>query len=128
MKIVINKRFSQYSLSPAGVKRLAELNGKECYFYVLDKSGDYIERREEDIIDKSLWMARSNKEDGNSFLSRTPHNRADKNLVKVVEELGEKANGPAVNLKIVEIPDDVDWELDYSHGAEIVREIGRYWE
>lgn len=32
MKVVINTCFGGFSLSPRAVKRLAELNGKECYF------------------------------------------------------------------------------------------------
>ena len=33
MKVVINKCFGGFGLSPRAVKRLAELNGKECYFF-----------------------------------------------------------------------------------------------
>jgi hypothetical protein len=33
MKVVINKCYGGFSLSPRAVKRLAELNGRECYFF-----------------------------------------------------------------------------------------------
>lgn len=33
MKIVINRCFGGFGLSPLAIKRLAELNGRECYFF-----------------------------------------------------------------------------------------------
>ena len=37
--------------------------------------------------------------------------RGDPSLIKVIEELGEHANGSSAKLKIVEIPDDVNWVI-----------------
>lgn len=49
-------------------------------------------------------------------------------LVEVVERLGEEANGDYAILKIVEIPDDVDWEIAESFpGDEWVQEKHRTW-
>lgn len=33
MKVVINSRHGGYGLSAKAMKRLAELNGEECYFF-----------------------------------------------------------------------------------------------
>ena len=53
--------------------------------------------------------------------------RDDPYLVKVVRELGMGANGPHSNLKIVEIPGDVEWLIQEYDGAEWVAEKHRTW-
>jgi len=54
--------------------------------------------------------------------------RSDPRLIEVVEALGEKANGESAFLKIVKIPDDVDWYVDdFNNGNEIIRERHRTW-
>ena len=53
--------------------------------------------------------------------------RSNPLLVKVVEEMGEKANGRYAKLKIVEIPDDVEWIIDEYDGMETVVEKHRCW-
>ena len=52
--------------------------------------------------------------------------RDDPYLVKVVKELGMGANGNHANLKIVEIPGDVKWHVEYD-GNEWVAEDHRTW-
>lgn len=56
-----------------------------------------------------------------------PENRSDPILVQTVEELGEKANGSCAKLKVIEIPDDIEWEIDEYDGMESVRECHRSW-
>lgn len=49
------------------------------------------------------------------------NNRTDKDLIEIVEELGGWANTDYTNLKVVEIPDDVEWyhvSLHNSGGGE----------
>ncbi len=53
--------------------------------------------------------------------------RDDPYLVKVVKELGMAANGPHSNLKIVEIPGDIEWLVQEYDGAEWVAEAHRTW-
>ena len=53
--------------------------------------------------------------------------RDDPYLVKVVKELGMGANGTHANLKIVEIPGDVEWHIAEYDGAEWVAEDHRTW-
>jgi hypothetical protein len=48
-------------------------------------------------------------------------------LVEVVEQLGEAANGKFAELKVVEIPDDVQWQIEDYDGAEWVAEKHRTW-
>ena len=53
--------------------------------------------------------------------------RDDSNLVKVVEELGKKANGDSSKLKIAEIPDGIEWEIEEYDGIEWISEKHRTW-
>jgi hypothetical protein len=53
--------------------------------------------------------------------------RDNPNLVRVVEKLGEKANGPGASLLVVEIPNGVEWEIQEYDGAEWVAERHRTW-
>jgi hypothetical protein len=48
-------------------------------------------------------------------------------LIKLVEKLGEDVNTRFSNLKVVEIPDDVDWEIAEYDGFEWVAEKHRTW-
>jgi len=50
------------------------------------------------------------------------------NLVSIVEEMGSKnASGNFAQLKIVEIPDDVEWQIEEYDGRERVAEAHRTW-
>ena len=53
--------------------------------------------------------------------------RDDPYLVKVVKSLGMSANGAHANLKIVEIPGDVEWLVQEYDGAEWIAEKHRTW-
>jgi hypothetical protein len=53
--------------------------------------------------------------------------RNDPILVQVVEKLGKKANGQYASLRIVEIPDDVEWVLHEYDGIESIHEKHRVW-
>lgn len=53
--------------------------------------------------------------------------RNDPILVHVVETLGDEADGRFARLRIVEIPDDVNWEIAEYDGVESVEEVHRSW-
>jgi hypothetical protein len=53
--------------------------------------------------------------------------RDDPYLVKIVKEMGSLANGRHANLKIVEVPGDVDWIVQEYDGAEWIAERHRTW-
>lgn len=54
--------------------------------------------------------------------------RSDPDLIGVIEKLGKDANGWAADLKIIEIPDDVEWEIGEYDGREWVAEKHRTWD
>ena len=53
--------------------------------------------------------------------------RDDPSLVQVVEELGEQSWGDYAELKVVEIPDDVEWTIEDYDGMESIHEVHRSW-
>jgi len=57
----------------------------------------------------------------------TALSRDDPILVEVVKDLGEEANGFGSKLEIIEIPEDVDYEIYDWDGFESVHEVHRVW-
>lgn len=53
--------------------------------------------------------------------------RDDPYLVQIVRELGMGANGAHANLKVVEVPAGVEWEVEEYDGNEHVAEKHRIW-
>ncbi|MBQ0125428.1 MAG: hypothetical protein KBS59_03785 [Clostridiales bacterium] len=53
--------------------------------------------------------------------------RNDPKLVACVEALGEKANGRGASLRVVEVPDDVEWNIEEYDGMETIEEVHRTW-
>lgn len=53
--------------------------------------------------------------------------RDDPNLIAVIEDLGESAHGLCAKIKIVEIPDNVDWQIQEYDGREWIAEKHRMW-
>lgn len=141
MKVVINNCFGGFGLSPQAVERYAELSGFKVYGYQTDYNSG-LQPKKEKIIrykdgDKDFciyWIkedlgsnpsnARLNKA---QWLNERDIKRDDKNLVQVVQELGEKANGRCADLKIVEIPDGIDYEISEYDGNEHIAEKHRTW-
>ena len=154
MKIVINKCYGGFSLSKAATRRMAELEGRPCYFFKTESSNlnKYVPIGENDpeslfwlafdipnpnevLIDQSNWasMPQEQRESANRLhrkhqLENRPENRTCPRLIQVVEELGcEAASGKLAKLAIVEIPDGVEWEIDEYDGIERIAEVHRTW-
>lgn len=65
---------------------------------------------------------------GNPDISPYEISRTDSILIEIIKELGEAGNGDYAELKIIEIPDDIDWEIDEYDGMEKAVEVHRYWQ
>jgi hypothetical protein len=63
----------------------------------------------------------------NNYFSDRDILRTDAILLEVVDELGTEANGQCAKIKIIEIPDDVEWEISEYDGIEHVAEKHRTW-
>jgi hypothetical protein len=55
------------------------------------------------------------------------NDRGNEELVRVVEKLGEKANGGFAELRVVEIPDGIEFVIDEYDGIESIHEAHRSW-
>lgn len=54
--------------------------------------------------------------------------RQDPRLIAAIEKVGvDKASGELAEIKIVEIPDGVEWEIDEYGGIETIHEKHRSW-
>lgn len=111
MKIVINSDYGGYSLSDMAVLKYAELKGLTLV---------------KDVESSSEWFTTFCSSDG-SYFDEFDIARDDSYLVQVVELLGEHAQGMRSQLKIVEIPDDVEWQVEYNDGLEWIAEKHRTW-
>lgn len=150
MKVVINKCYGGFSLSPAAVERLAQLQGRRCYFFEFDAgsmSGEKYTRIPLPSSRSLSWIAfdtpkppiappgdasrparvRFNTLYNKHHLDNSPKDRADPLLVQVVEELGAEANGAHADLAVIEIPDGVEWTIEEYDGQEWVSEKHRTW-
>ena len=101
MKVLVNKDYGGFSVS------------KEVYDYLnipWDGHG-YLRNKDFGI------------ESENDYFYRT-----DLKLIGAVENIGiKKANGYLSKLRIVEIPDGIDWEIDDYDGWETIHEKHRSW-
>ena len=129
MKIVINKCNGGFGLSHKAVMRYAEITGIKIYPFVEEHDGKLVPY---DGVGKYSLIHYSTKplcdgkyEEGSYWTVR--NNRTDPALVQVVEELGDEANSPLSQLKVVEIPDGVQWEIDDYDGMETIHEVHRTW-
>lgn len=140
MKVVINVCFGGFGLSVEGEKLYAKKCGFELFYYKQTKYkhnggvDEYVRQSNpQDLFVHSLkidmgilfstWTELVNK---NYFSSRDIE-RTDLKLIEVVEELGDLANGSCAKLKVVEIPNGIEWEIDEYDGNERIAETHRTW-
>lgn len=139
MKIVINKCYGGFSISDKAIRRYAELKGITLY-PEKEKHGFiawWIVPPEQRVSSPTPeeWQNASqeeriahNKAYSAQSLSPREIERNDLTLVQVIEELGTEANGSHAALSVIEIPDDVKWEIEEYDGIEWVAEQHRTWQ
>jgi hypothetical protein len=101
MKIIVNKCFGGFSLSKAVYDELS---------IPWDNYG-YLGNKDFGIESDNYYAYHS-----------------DPRLVTAVEKLGEKASsGSLAELRVINIPDGIQWEIDEYDGIETVHEVHRSW-
>jgi len=113
VKIVINSDYGGFSLSDEAILEYGKRKGLNL---VKDENTNW---------SISIFYKESVAKENYFDDREIPRN--DPDLVSVVEVLGESANGFAANLKIVEIPEDVNWYVEENDGLEWVAEKHRTW-
>ena len=111
MKVVINSDYGGFGLSDEATELYAKYKGLD-----LRK----VERESGSILGTDYYI-------GDEWFNYREINRNDKDLVRVVQELGEKANGFCASLKMVDIPLDIQWFIEENDGKECVSEKHRTW-
>ena len=103
MKVVINRCYGGFDLSREAIDMICERKG----------------------VDPGVWDECF--EFYHNFDMFNDTDRADKDLVEVVEQLGPRASGKCADLRIVEIPDGVAYSIEEYDGNEWVAEQHRTW-
>lgn len=103
MKIVINCWYGGFSVSDAVMEELNLPNSGNIWNHINNKTFDI------------------NSNNSKQFRAHAP-------LIKAIEKIGHPhCNGPCANLKIIEIPDNVNWEIQEYDGVETIHEVHRTW-
>ena len=140
-EIVINSCYGGFGLPPEATLELYARGVTEIATPVGEYFSDDDRYAESEYFGKAnalkAWRDRHNSE-RNIFLTVfSPDEqfvlyargiaRDNETLLAVVKEMGETANGDHAGLRIVEIPDDVEWVIEEYDGREWVAEKHRTW-
>lgn len=109
MKVVINKRYGGFSISKEAAQFMAKRGNKQAKAELKEDK-------------KGKWYGYGSSKD-----FHIGYNRTDPDLVAAVETLKEKANGSSAKLVVVDIPEDIKWEITDYDGIEKVEELHRIW-
>jgi hypothetical protein len=117
MKVAINRCFGGFGLS------------EKAFELLLAKKGVPFEKRDSGYSTGSTYYVAGHLGHVDHLLSEYTYyqNRSDSDLIAVIEQLGEEANGWSADLAVVDIPEDVKWYIDEYDGIEHVAEIHRTW-
>ena len=141
-KIVINACYGGFGLSHEAVLLYLAKCGKQVWVEPNERFGGMIPYNYYLVPPEQRIPAQPDNWHDMTMEQRSQHNRDysaitfydrdiardDPHLVAVVEELGsEAASDRCAELKVVSIPEDVDWEIDEYDGLERVEERHRSW-
>jgi len=112
MDVVINACFGGFSLSREALHKLRKMGNAHAI-------------KETDYGEKWPLSGKTNTLRMDCYCDDIQRDDAD--LVKVVKELGEAANGEHASLKIIDIPDGVNFHIHEYDGMESIHENHRSW-
>jgi hypothetical protein len=124
VKVVINTCFGGFGLSHAALLKLLDCGHVNSY-------------EPQEYYGRGAWQAWFAEDQHRGWLlvhngriisdDHRGEHRDCPRLVAVIEELGAAANGEHADLKVVEIPAGVHWEIDEYDGREHIAERHRTW-
>ena len=119
-KIAINRCFGGFGLSDEAFEKLLTRKG-----IAFEK---VVNPEKSSLLGTSYFNAGHAGED-DQYLAQYElfENRADPDLIAVIEEMGDAANGWAAEITIVEVPADAQWHVAEYDGLEHVAENHRTW-
>jgi len=119
MKIAVNKCFGGFGLSGEAIRFLEANHGVKIY-----KSWKDLEDNKKE---GELWGLEDNSYSSITMYSNAEEFRTDKRVVNVIEKLGKAANGRCAGLKVIEIPDEIQYEISDYDGIETIHELHQSW-
>lgn len=125
-KVVINAKHGGFGLSDEAAEWLIEERDWTVTHF---EDGNYADP-DADLVDVNKNQDRDYPSgDTYRIVGRRddPELRADPDLVEVIERDDIDASGRHAELRVVEVPADVDWTIEEYDGAEWVAETHRTW-
>lgn len=152
MKIVINTCYGGFGLSPEAEQEYARLKNLKLYYYKQTSSKYDLNKpksKRKDVFKRVDNATTGTTEDAfvlytftkdygpqveklpmdeNTYFASYDIPRDDPCLIQVVETMGvSKASGRYAELKIVEIPDKIEWRIEEYDGIEHVAQAHQTW-
>ena len=132
-KVILNKCYGGFSVSKAAYELYAKKIGASLYCYEWEPDNLYVRTyKNNGFIDyftkdfgNRAYISDEDYKKYNLYLDDSY--REDKILIEVVEKLGKLANTEYSDLKIVEIPNDLDYVIDDYDGIETLHQKVQEW-
>lgn len=126
MKIIVNRCFGGYGLSTAVGEWLRDNKGWNIL--VFDKWEEEMDLEAYDGWTHKDGMFCNFHVGDNKLGDNVVYgDRTNLELIECIEALGEAANSFGAKLEVVQVPDDVEWEIQEYDGIESIHEKHRSW-
>ena len=125
MKIVINCEFGGFGISEEAIEWLMKKKGWTLTTYtpkgdLLNPDADFVANQEHTNILGKYSFAH--------WWRNETELRCHPDLIECIKSLGAKANGRFADLKVITIPDGIEWEIKEYDGLEHIAEKHRTWD
>ena len=122
MEIVVNRDYGGFGISDEAYEKLIEWGVP-----VVDKDAEGCGQNEMIFRHSDEYVEKFGTLTGRYFDDFLNKDRTNPLLIKVIKELGDKANDRFASLEIVEIPDGIEYTIDEYDGWEKIHEAHRSW-